>query len=82
MQIVNTYQAKSELSQLITAALAGKDVVIAKAGKPLVRLVPVEKTGVAKPGSLKGKIWMSEDFDRTPEDIVESFYASKIEPAT
>lgn len=62
------HEAKSQLSKLIQRALAGEDVVIAKSGKPVVRLVPIEqKTGQRQLGSWTGVIRMAEDFSETPE---------------
>jgi prevent-host-death family protein len=74
---VNIHAAKTSLSELIAEAEAGADIVIARAGKPAVRLVPVKKgkrKGSAKldrrPGQMKGKIWFAPDFDDPlPEDI-------------
>ena len=62
---VNIHEAKSQLSKLIEAACAGEEVVVAKAGKLLVKLSPVEP---AKPkqrqlGRSKGLVWISDDFD-------------------
>jgi hypothetical protein len=56
--------------------------VIAKAGKPMARLVPLEAgrpKQLREPGLLKGKVWIAEDFDEWPEDILASFEAD-IEP--
>lgn len=62
MRKVNLYEAKTNLSRLVDDALAGEDVVIARAGKPLVRLVPYRsRARRRKPGN--AKVWMSEDFN-------------------
>lgn len=62
------HEAKSQLSKLIQRALAGEDVVIAKAGKPVVRLVPIEQKPVQRRlGGWKGVFRMAEDFSETPE---------------
>ena len=71
------HAAKTHLSRLIDEAAAGEDIVIAKAGKPMVRLVPVEtkrrRTGF---GVDKGKIWISDDFDAPlPDDLLKLFGA-------
>ena len=81
MLTVNTHQAKSQLSLLIQKALAGEDVIIARAGIPAVRLVP-HQTGkkYRTIGKLKGKIWMSPDFDDESKEINDMFYNSQIEP--
>jgi prevent-host-death family protein len=70
----NIHDAKTNLSKLIERALAGEEVIIARAGKPLVRLQPVE---VAKPngrrgilGSMRGKITFADDWD-SPETNAE-----------
>jgi prevent-host-death family protein len=77
----NIHEAKTQLSRLIEAALAGEEVIIQKAGKPAVRLVPIAPVVVErKPGTLKGKIWIADDFNDTPQDIIDSFYESEIEP--
>jgi prevent-host-death family protein len=71
----NMHQAKSSLSRLVERALAGEDIVIARNGEPLVKLVPVEKEKRKPrvPGRLKGKVWMTPDFEFTDEEIKELF---------
>ena len=70
MIIANMYEAKTQLSKLVEKALAGEDVVLAKAGKPLVKLVPTA-TDLPKRtfGLLKGKIKVSEDFNDFSEEL-------------
>ena len=68
---VNMHEAQSQLSQLAERAWHGDTVVIVKDGKPYLDLLPHVGTPRArKPGRLKGEIWMSADFDKTPEDII------------
>ena len=67
-ELVNLYDAKAQLSRLIDRATAGEDVVIARAGKPLVRLVPVEALRPREPGLLKGLVVPDGLFDPLPED--------------
>ena len=75
-ETVNMHQAKSTLSRLVERALAGEDVVIARNGEPLVRLVPVPKERKRRvPGRSRGKIWISPDFEFTDEEITELFEA-------
>ena len=75
MIIQNVYKAKAQLSALINAALAGKDVYISKAGSPKVKLVPVENnTEYRKPGLWKGKVWSSDDFTDESEEINKLFH--------
>ena len=75
MKISNIHEAKSQLSRLIESALAGEEIVIAKAGKPLVRLIPYqEDKQPRKPGGWEGKVVMSDDFDdELPADILAGF---------
>lgn len=79
---MNIHQAKSQLSKLIEAVLSGdEDVVIAKAGKPVAKLVAYEeKKSPRKPGTLKGKIFVPDDFDDEDEDINKLFYEGEIFP--
>ncbi|HEV3216890.1 MAG TPA: type II toxin-antitoxin system prevent-host-death family antitoxin [Vicinamibacterales bacterium] len=66
----NVAQAKAQFSDLVRRALAGEEVIIAKDNKPLLKLVPLEAARQPrKPGSAKGKIRMSADFDQTPPDF-------------
>ena len=74
MKQVNVYEAKTHLSRLLQEALNGEEIVIARDGVPLVRLVPVAEQ--LKPRSLLGlmegmDIWMSEDFDEPLEEFAE-----------
>ena len=57
------HEAKSKLSQLVEAAVRGEVVIIAKAGKPLVQLIPCKPKKQRVFGALKGKVAMSDDFD-------------------
>lgn len=70
---VNMHEAKSQLSKLAEKAARGEKVVIARAGKPWVDLVPHRERARRTPGRLKGRIRWSEDFDRTPESLVKDF---------
>jgi prevent-host-death family protein len=73
-EIVNMHQAKSSLSRLVERALAGEEVVIARNGELLVRLVPIRKERKPRiPGRLKGKVWIGPDFEFTDEEITELF---------
>ncbi len=81
MLTANIYEAKTKFSQLIEAVLQGKEVVIAKAGKPVAKLVPYkEELKPRKFGLLKGKIWISPDFDDEDEEINKLFYEGEIFP--
>ena len=76
MQITNISEAKASLSKLVEKVLKGEEVIIGKAGKPVAKLVPYNldksprELGV---GHWQGQIWMADDFDELPEDIVELF---------
>ena len=70
--IFTVHQAKTQLSRLIAAALAGEDVVIARGATPVVRLEPVAPLRRKSAfGALKGRIALSEGFfdPLTPEDL-------------
>lgn len=74
MHTVNMHEAKTKLSILVKEALAGEEVVIAKAGKPVVKLVPISQdSGRRLPGRYKGKIKIAADFDVTPEEVIAAF---------
>jgi prevent-host-death family protein len=74
MRTVNMHEAKSQLSALVQQALDGEDVVIARAGRPLVRLVPFQEAKAPRqPGRLKGQIRLADDFDAVDGQIAELF---------
>jgi prevent-host-death family protein len=74
MQIANITEAKAQLSALIEKVLAGEEIIIGKAGKPVARLVKFENYRQARqPGALKGEIKISNDFDELPDDLAQAF---------
>ena len=78
MQPINIHEAKTNFSRLILSALAGEEVIIAKAGQPLVRIVPIEESKKPRLGTLKGKMKISADFDAPlPDEILKAFYGDK-----
>jgi len=76
MKTINIYQAKTSLSSLLNEVLAGEEIVIAKNGEPIVRLLPYERSASKRVlGKLKGKIKVAEDFDAPlPKALLDSFY--------
>lgn len=76
---LNLYEAKTQLSALVDQAAAGEEIIIAKNGKPMAKLVPLRDRVRRQPGRLKGKIWMSDDFDAPMPDVVDAFENSTIE---
>lgn len=76
MVVVNMHEAKTQLSRLVERTAAGEEVVIAKAGKPVAKLVPYsQRNEPRKLGSLRGRIWMAPDWDsdRVNEEIGRLF---------
>ncbi len=74
MEKINIHEAKTHLSRLLARVEAGEEVIIARAGRPVARLLPVRQTFLRRPGTAKGKIVVGPDFDEPlPEAILESF---------
>ena len=76
---VNIHEAKTHFSKLLSRVAKGEEVVIAKAGTPVARLVPL----AAKPkqrqlGTERGKIWMAPDFDELPPEFLYAFYGGQL----
>ena len=73
---IGIHEAKTQLSKLIPAVLSGEEVIITKAGQPLVKLVPVEIQSGPRPlGAYKGKIKFQGDLlDPLPKEILDSFW--------
>lgn len=77
MTTVNIHEAKTQLSRLIERAIAGESLVIAKAGKPMVKLVRVEAPDASQMqrlGFLQGEFHVPDDFDHMGSDLIESLF--------
>ncbi|HEX8561272.1 MAG TPA: type II toxin-antitoxin system Phd/YefM family antitoxin [Pyrinomonadaceae bacterium] len=72
---VNVHEAKTNLSRLLQRVAAGEEVVIARAGVPVARLVPVKPSGGKRTlGEDEGRGWIADDFDAPlPADLAEAF---------
>jgi prevent-host-death family protein len=71
---VNVHEAKTHLSRLLDRVSRGEDVVIAKAGRPVARLVPyVDGDGPRELGGWAGQVWMADDFDALPAALLAAF---------
>ena len=77
---VGIHEAKTQLSKLIPAALAGEEIIITKAGQPLVKLVPVQQEHKQRPiFFFKNKIKINGDLsDPLPSDIIDGFWPEKL----
>ena len=77
MTTINIHAAKTQLSRLVDLAAAGEEIIIAKAGKPMAKLISLEaKVELPKrqPGLLSGKLVIPEDFDAPlPDDVLDAF---------
>lgn len=74
MKIVNMHEAKTNLSRLVAAAAKGEAFIIARAGKPLVKVEPVAREGPRRLGFLAGQGSVPDDFDQIGADeIAEAF---------
>jgi prevent-host-death family protein len=77
MSIVNIHEAKTHLSRLLERVAAGEEVVIAKAGRPVAKLVAYdEDQAPRKLGGWKGSVWIADDFDELPDDVLAAFYGN------
>ncbi len=74
MKTVNMHEAKTHLSKLVEAATNGEPFVIAKAGKPLVKVVMIESEPVKRTGFLKGQVDAPEDFDNMFADDIRTMF--------
>ncbi len=80
MRSVNIHEAKTHLSRLVKAAADGEPFIIARAGKPVVKVIAVEapETGTKRRlGFLAGNLSIPDDFDRMGEDEIETLFESE-----
>jgi len=70
----NVHEAKTQLSRLLERAHAGEEIVLAKAGTPYAKLVPLDEGRDRRPGQLRGRIVVSDDFfEPLPEDELRAW---------
>jgi prevent-host-death family protein len=80
MDTVNIHHAKTHLSRLVDRAAKGESFVIAKAGKPLVKVVPLsapEAAQVKRVGFLSGQVRVPADFDRMGEEVIDALFSGQ-----
>ncbi len=72
--VYNLYEAKTHLSSLVERAAQGEEIVFAKGGKPMARLVPLANPTPRRPGGWAGRARIAEDFDAPlPEQVLAAF---------
>ena len=77
-KVLNLYEAKTQLSALVEEASAGAEIIIAKAGVPRARLVPIRPATRRRPGGSKGRIRIAADFNAPlPADVLAAFLGKK-----
>ena len=76
---INVYEAKTHLSQLLDRAAAGEEIIIARAGRPVARLVALAEPAMhpRKPGGWQGKVSIAPDFDELPSEIEAAFLGER-----
>jgi prevent-host-death family protein len=80
MDTVNIHHAKTHLSRLVEQAAKGESFVIAKAGKPLVKVVPLsapEAAQVKRVGFLSGQVRVPADFDRMGDEVIDALFSGQ-----
>ncbi len=81
-QPVNIHEAKTHFSKLLARVMRGEEIVIAKAGKPVARLIPERPPSPARrvPGIDKGQLKIADDFDTMSKSDLEEWYGSSVFP--
>ena len=73
---VNVHEAKTNFSRLLARAEAGEEITIARAGKPVARLMPIATRSHRRPGGAEGRIVVGDDFDDPlPDEVLRGFGA-------
>lgn len=77
--LVNVHEAKTNLSKLLERVESGEEVIIGRSGQPVARLVKYrDNPAPRKPGQFKGRIWVSDDFDETPDWLIAAFEGKQL----
>ena len=72
--VINVYDAKTRLSELLERTSRGEEFVLARAGRPMARLIPYRAERAPRvPGRLAGSVTMASDFDITPDEVLDAF---------
>lgn len=81
---INIHEAKTHFSKLVErVSQGGEEIIIAKAGVPVARLVPLQPKGKTRPlGMDRGKVWIADDFDSLPDDLLKDFYGGELPTIT
>jgi prevent-host-death family protein len=75
MEVINVHAAKTHLSQLLARVEAGEELVLARAGHPIAKLVPFQVTRAPRKfGGWRGRVWMADDFDAPLPDEIQKFF--------
>jgi prevent-host-death family protein len=77
MQTVNIHEAKTHLSRLVDRAAKGESFIIAKAGKPMVKVTPIEETpkkSIQRIGFMEGEFTVPDDFDTMFQEEIEAMF--------
>lgn len=78
---VNVYEAKSQLSALLNRVAAGEEVIIARHGRPVARLVGVaDRPPRRTPGGWRSRVWIADDFEELEEQTLQDWYGGPVEP--
>jgi len=73
---INIHDAKTHFSRLVERVEAGEEIVIARSGRPVARLVPLAaRTRPRSPGAWRGRVSLAPDFDTTPDEVLDAFEA-------
>jgi prevent-host-death family protein len=75
MKPVNIHDAKTRFSRLVARAARGEEIIIARAGHPVAKLVAYragDEQRIAPPGSMRGRIWAADDFDAPLDELFEA----------
>ncbi len=73
MKQINVYEAKTQLSRLLEQVEAGEEIVIARAGRPVARLIAYSPQVERKPGAWRGRVHIADDFEDLPEELLKPF---------
>lgn len=74
MESFNVHEAKTNFSRILAKVQAGEEVIIAKAGQPIARIVPIRDQAPRQSNTEKDSMWIAEDFDAPlPDDLLDAF---------
>ena len=79
--LIDIQQVQARFFDFLHRVEAGEEILISRDGRPIARLTPFSPSGLPprQPGGWEGRVFIADDFDTLPDDVIDAFYETKID---